>query len=355
MYLLIPLLPFLPWILGGAATIALAWLLRKFFRKQKEEKEEEEIIKSTIEQKQIELNEKLNLIGEILADLSKDSPDFALNEILPKKFEPLQDLWDKIQNVAKQIQFSEKRAHMSRKVGEEVIPSKIPTNEIEIRNMQNISELPKALSGDLGADNDLFYAKVATNSILITQSIERIDVIEEKSILRKKILRLVVDVSGSTDGERNAWNRVLCKLLLHKARGNNAEYSLTTFDDNPQQHDSGLPTKEMQKLQSFIDSSVVVLGGTDINKALQYEINLIHEENESIGLKQDTQIVLITDGTEGINEGFVSNALKQEQIILHTVLLGTEHKELKKVSNKYHHVFVPDKREFLLSDYLNSI
>lgn len=346
MCLLIPLLPLLPWILGGGAAIVLYWLLKKFFKKKKEENKH---LENLIKQIEEEINKKLNLLGEILADLSKDKPDFALNATLPKKFEPLQDLWDKIQNVTNQIQFSEKRAYLSRKIGEKTIPSKIPTDEIEIRNMQNISELPKALSGDLGADDDLFYAKIATNNILITQPIERIDVIEEKNVLRQKILRLVVDVSGSTKGERNAWNRILCKLLLHKANKFNAEYSLTTFDSVPQKHDSGSSRNEMQKLQSFIDSSVVVLGGTNINAALKYEIDLIKKDNEETGVKQDTQIVLVTDGTEGINEDFVSKALKQEQVILHSVLLGNEHQQLKNVSNKYHHVFIPSKQELVLA------
>ncbi len=262
---------------------------------------------------------------------------------LPEKYEPIRPLFNEILAIVHQVAFSERKVSIHKKIGEEMVATNIPTGDIDIRRIEQLSDLPKALTSDLGAEDDIFYPKLASNQILMQQPIAYEGVYAEQFFAPRRIYRVSQDVSGSTKGDRIAWSRMLDYLLMRKARAVGADFLLTTFTDKIL--DSVSATGEdiltFDTANAFIDDAIRADGGTDINMAILDQLESIEKENMTSKAKQDAQIILVTDGTEDIEEKLIAEKLKENQVKLHTVILGKSHNQLKRVSDKYHFLDIP--------------
>ena len=98
-------------------------------------------------------------------------------------------------------------------------------------------------------------------------------------------------------------------------------------------------------MRHFIDSNLQAGGGTNINNAIMYEFERIESENKELDVEQSAQIVLITDGTEGVDVDVIGQKLKENKVTLHTVILGTSNKQLKSVSSRFHFLDVPQEED----------
>lgn len=289
-------------------------------------------------------------VNDLLSDIesgrvSPDGIDSSGNESyrLPSKYDPVQSMFDKILAIVQQVSFSERKVSIRKKIGDESVPSNIPTGDIEIQKMRDLSDLPKALPGHLAADDDIFYPNLATGNVFIQQPVEFQGVYADQFFAPRKIYRISQDVSGSTRGDRIAWSRMLDYLLLRKARNAGADFLLTTFTDSIVESVSATSEdmSTFDKANAFINHNIAADGGTNINLAILDQLRQIEEENEKAKAKQDAQIIIVTDGTEGINEKLITQKIKDNQVKLHTVVLGKRHDQLKRVSDKYHFLDIP--------------
>ena len=333
----------IPLLLSAAAAYFLYRLLRKKI-KDIPEKTDRELQEEKVRQK------RSDLAKELQKDLHEGRIPYAPGTDqyeLPEKYEPIRDLWDSVQKIVNEINFFEHRVSIQNKVGEREIPSNIPTGNTRIITMQQIGDLPKALSSELLLEDDMFYQKLATNNILMQQSIEYEGIYEEKYIRRKKTLRMLQDISGSTKGARIAWSQILNFLLMKKARKARAEESITTFTEQPREsvHAGPAEPASYEQMRHFIDSNLQAGGGTNINNAIMYEFERIESENKELDVEQSAQIVLITDGTEGVDVDVIGQKLKENKVTLHTVILGTSNKQLKSVSSRFHFLDVPQEED----------
>lgn len=328
----------IPILIGlGAATAA--YFLRKYLRKKFEENNYNQS------------NKFLKALAgtgnsQLAKDLLKDLQNGNINksgpgdwDTLPKKYKPILDLWKGVDKIVKEIKFFQKRIVVRHKIGEEPVASKIPTGDMEIEPIKGFDDLPQALPGELGSDDDMFYAKVATKNILMQQPIEYEGIYEDKYFQVRKTLRGLQDCSGSTKGDRIVWSKILNYLLVEKSQKESAELSITTFTNFPEHTITATPEdqKSYTKVKSFIDD-IYDHGGTSINNAMINELEIIEKENKEHKHIQDTQIVLITDGTEGIEEEVIKQKMKDNKVTLHTVILGESNSQLKSVSDKFHYL-----------------
>ena len=150
----------IPLLLSAAAAYFLYRLLRKKI-KDIPEKTDRELQEEKVRQK------RSDLAKELQKDLHEGRIPYAPGTDqyeLPEKYEPIRDLWDSVQKIVNEINFFEHRVSIQNKVGEREIPSNIPTGNTRIITMQQIGDLPKALSSELLLEDDMFYQKLATNT-----------------------------------------------------------------------------------------------------------------------------------------------------------------------------------------------
>ena len=260
---------------------------------------------------------------------------------LPERYEPIADLWDQVKAIVRAIEFSECKITLKAKIGEEVRQTNIPTGDSEIVTMRDLSQLPKVLTSQMGSEDDIFYPSLATNQLLMQQPIEYEDVFDERTLTRQKSLRVLQDVSGSTKRDRIAWSRLLDTLLAEKAKRARAEFALTTFTDGPK-HSTGASHREpesFKKLLDFIEFQIRADGGTNINSTVRIELEKIERENQDLKTDQDARIVLVTDGTQGVDVKYINKQLKELGATLYTVVLGVDHDQLRSISKRY--FFIP--------------
>lgn len=280
-----------------------------------------------------------NIDLDFLSD--SDKSNSTGKSTLPKQYEPIADLWDKVKAIVSAIEFSERKITLRTKIGEEVRQTNIPTGDSEITTMKDLGQIPKVLISQMASDDDIFYPHLVNNQLLIQQPIEYVDEYDERTLKRQKSLRVLQDVSGSTRRDRIAWSRLLDVLLVEKAKRARAEFALTTFTEGPQYSTSASlnEPESFKKLLDFIEFRIRADGGTDINSTIQAELSKIEQENRELETDQDARIVLVTDGTQGVDTGRINKRLKELGATLYTVVLGVDHDQLRSISKRY--FFIP--------------
>ncbi len=347
----------IPYLFAAAAMAAAAYLLRKYlasrnkdknnpfpFLNNDEDKNENERPKASenlLRQRIKLLKELKDAIesGEIKPDGTAKGGD--LSYMIPPKFKPVEEMYKAIILIVNQVTFSERNISVPKKVGEDIQETNVPNGDFEILPLRNVSDLVRILPSELNKEEEMFYASLASGQLLKVQPVERIDVFDDRYLRPRRMLRGLQDVSWSMLGERIACSQLLESLLSLKAQKSHADMMIRSFSNSPKDFISASPDEQISYnvVRFFIDKQLKLYkDGTNINSAMMYELDLIEEENKLLDLKHapQNQLVLITDGTEGINEKVILEKMKANNVVLHTVILGKNHEQLKRVSNKYH-------------------
>ncbi|MBI3572039.1 VWA domain-containing protein [Candidatus Kaiserbacteria bacterium] len=217
------------------------------------------------------------------------------------------------------------------KVGEMLVPSPIPSDEIGIRPIREIAEIPQTLPDALAVDDDRFYAALAAHRLPVIEYQERVDVREDITGQPRKILVLIVDVSGSMgeDG-RIEWAIGLCHAAIKRAIAANAEIALLPFTGRPGTWRHAVGKDECLLLSNRLTQFLTPDGGTSIRLALDEGIRFLAEETFT-----DRQILLITDGDDNVDAEGTRNALSSIGAVLHTVCIGPGNPDLQQASAHY--------------------
>lgn len=203
-------------------------------------------------------------------------------------------------------------------------PSKIPGSNIQIRPIATLSEVASLLPTAQMLDDDLFYGRLASHSLNITEPLEYYG----KS---RKALLVLQDVSGSMrENERIAWARGLCSNLIDKCVKEGAEFILITFHSEPELKCHSVTRNEHREIKKRIPDMLVAEGGTDISLAIRCALEVIQKEK-----LDEARILLVTDGTEMINDQGVLNLVRNRHVFLHTVCIAGDHEQLRKASDRY--------------------
>ncbi len=236
--------------------------------------------------------------------------------------EPIEGGEELISKVVAAVKFA-----MFRRVVVEENPSEVPTDQVNIRPMNGISELDSVIPSVQGYEDDVFFGLAAARQLPVMEFIEQV---EREEKIRKALL-VLQDCSGSMEQEnRIKWAIRLNERLVRKCRDEQAEFVLIPFADSPQAAHHARTSEECDRLQPSIRNILYSDGGTDLDRALGAGMDLI--EREKFG---EARILLVTDGTQEINVSATKERLRRLNVWLHTVCIAGDNLSLRGVSNQF--------------------
>jgi len=204
---------------------------------------------------------------------------------------------------------------------EELKDVPMPDDEISYRPIKNMHEIDKVIPSHMGLDDELFNLKLAKGELLVRQN--------QTKRMKKQVLYLLVDVSGSMEGRKNTYASGVALSLVRQAVDQGCKYFLRFFDYGAHQLHVATDREGANKLCQTLIYTPFSGGGTSIQNALFQAI----EDIEYDPVKYDkAEIMLITDGLD-------STSLTKEMlkgIKLHTVILDNDRNEnLRAISETF--------------------
>lgn len=209
---------------------------------------------------------------------------------------------------------------LGEEIAQEVITSKRKEETVRssIREGYRFtSRIDKAIPRELALPDEILDYKIANKKLLTYEYIEE----------PSGSIYVVIDKSGSMDNrEKTVWSRSVAYALFKKAIAENKRYFLRFFDTEVYPHPNKPPFEDpidvVQKLLKVRSE-----GGTAIDYALDVAVKDIARENLS---DKVNSIILITDGEDDVNTK--PEKLKSHNIVLNSVMIDGENKDLKKLS-----------------------
>lgn len=189
---------------------------------------------------------------------------------------------------------------------------------------------------DIGSDLE----RIVPTELALPKLLFRIKYIESKLLLYEKLipkdigpLYVLVDKSGSMEGEKIRWAKATALALLIKARREGRDFFLRFFDGMP--HALTCVPRRMRS-DEVIDllkylSRVKSGGGTDITKAIVTAC----DDLKGPKVRGVADVILITDGEDNISDLLVTRKLRSANARLVTVMVMGENRSLKNVSDSY--------------------
>jgi uncharacterized protein with von Willebrand factor type A (vWA) domain len=173
-----------------------------------------------------------------------------------------------------------------------------------------------------------------------------------KMILYEKVVRqdygplyVLLDKSGSMDGEKIRWAKATAIALFMRARKEGRPFLIRFFDSAPYSlikvSRSSKPSETL-RLMDYL-ARIKSGGGTDITRSIIAACQDISE----LKMKGLGELILITDGEDRIAENMVRRHLKENNLKLITVMVMGENPDLRRISAKYFKVAKLSNKEML--------
>jgi len=201
---------------------------------------------------------------------------------------------------------------------------------------------------DIG--NDL--ERIVPTELALPRLLFRIKYIESKLLLYEKLipkdigpLYVLVDKSGSMEGEKIRWAKATALALLIKARREGRDFFLRFFDGKPHALTcvpKCMRSDEVIDLLKYL-SKVKSGGGTDITKAIVTAC----DDLKGPKVRGVADVILITDGEDNISDLLITRKLRSANARLVTVMVMGENRSLKNVSDSYLRVTKLDEGDIL--------
>jgi len=192
---------------------------------------------------------------------------------------------------------------------ESIDDSPTPDNDMTISQNKSINDIVRALPMEYLYDDDLFTKKVMEHSLNIIQPQSR--------TLKRQVLYMLLDVSGSMEGDRGIYASGVAVSLLRQALREKATYFLRYFDYQPSELRVIKTKEEAQKMIEELLKQPYSGGGTNFNGALNTAIYDI--KNDPVQF-EEAEIMMITDGDCATN--VTRDTL--DFIKLHTVVIAPD-------------------------------
>ena len=206
----------------------------------------------------------------------------------------------------------------------------------ELYGYEEGSDLERIVSSELALPEELFYVKLAESQLLLYQ--KRI-----KEVLGP--IYLLLDKSGSMDGEKIIWAKAVALALYSRARRENRDFYIRFFDNIPYpliKVAKNAKSKDVVKMIEYI-GKIRGGGGTDISRSVISACEDIKEGH----VKGVSEIILLTDGEDKIAETTVRRSLKEANSTLITVMIRGDNADLRRVSDEYLVVYKLDHDDLL--------
>ena len=205
------------------------------------------------------------------------------------------------------------------------------------RGMQltRISRTELALFETREAEQVLLY-KWATGKLILYEKVVRQDF---------GPLYVLLDKSGSMDGEKIRWAKATAIALFMRARKEGRPFLIRFFDSAPYNlimvSRSGKPGETL-RLMDYL-ARIKSGGGTDITRS----IIAACQDISRLGMRGLGELILITDGEDRLAENMIRQHLRENSIKLITVMVMGENPDLRRISSKYFKVAKLSNKEML--------
>lgn len=200
----------------------------------------------------------------------------------------------------------------------------VPTGNYNVRPLRGVAEFASLLPSSHMLDDNHFYAQLATNKLMVGEFIEY----HGKA---HNTLVVAVDGSGSMENSgRVQWSMGLVERLIDRCIEIGAEMFFVVFSDYIRGSYHVFDKKSAEEIRGRLGSVLSPRGGTDINITLKKIFEIVDE-----GKFAEARILLVTDGTEGVDEENILKELSKRKIFLHTVCIAGEREDLKRISSEY--------------------
>lgn len=206
----------------------------------------------------------------------------------------------------------------------------------ELYGYEKGNDLERIVSSELALPNELFYLKFAESDLMLY---------EKKVNETLGPIYLLLDKSGSMDGEKILWAKAVALALYSRARKENRNFYLRFFDNIPYPLIKVLKNakpKDVLKMVEYI-SKIRGGGGTDISRSILSACEDIKDgSTKGIG-----EVILLTDGEDKIAETAVRKGVKEANSTLVSVMIRGDNPDLKRVSDEYLVVYKLDQEDLL--------
>jgi len=155
------------------------------------------------------------------------------------------------------------------------------THGDELAGYRLTKKIEKALPRELSLPNELFFYKLASSGFLS----------REKMIVKEGAYYVLIDKSGSMEGEKTIWARAVALALLKLAREKRRKFFMRLFDFKVY---SLADDNNIKKLLTTI-LTVKSDGGTNIDAAIQKALRDLEYLKE-----QTNTVIIITDGEDEV-------------------------------------------------------
>jgi len=173
-----------------------------------------------------------------------------------------------------------------------------------------------------------------------------------KLILYEKVVRqdfgplyVLLDKSGSMDGEKIRWAKATAIALFMRARREGRPFLIRFFDSAPYSlikvSRSSKPGETL-RLMDYL-ARIKSGGGTDITRS----IIAACQDVSGLRMRGLGELILITDGEDRIAENMVRKHMKENSLRLVTVMVMGENPDLRRISFKYFKVAKLSNKEML--------
>ncbi|HWQ17927.1 MAG TPA: VWA domain-containing protein [Sulfolobales archaeon] len=201
--------------------------------------------------------------------------------------------------------------------------------------LTRISRTELALFETREAEQVLLY-KWATGKLILYEKVVRQDI---------GPLYVLLDKSGSMDGEKIRWAKATAIALFMRSRREGRPFLIRFFDSAPYNlikvSRSG-KSSETLRLMDYL-ARIKSGGGTDITRSIITACQDVAE----LKMRGLGELILITDGEDRLAENMVRKHLRENNVRLITVMVMGENPDLRKISSKYFKVVRLSNKEML--------
>lgn len=236
---------------------------------------------------------------------------------------------DLITKVVRGVKFSTARCKTSIMMGDRLVEVPYPADEVGVRQIASMSELPRITPREHAMPDDLFYGRLALGETMVRQDLERRDATRE--------LLVVQDCSGSMKwGNRGGYNRIRWALrlnqeLIKRCIREGASYLLLPYASSPEEPIEASGEEELQAALERLPTVLVPDGGTATDEAVNAALDRVgQKEGEAV-----RRMVLVTDGDDSNISSSTASRLREMGVHLHAVMIGEDNFSIRRAADRY--------------------
>lgn len=204
---------------------------------------------------------------------------------------------------------------------------KIKSSKGEIEGYEEGSDIERIVPSELAYPLEYIYTKIVEGKLLIY---------EKKLTLSTGPIYVLMDKSGSMDGDKIKWAKATALALLMRARRERRLFAMRFFDTTPYsliKISKRAKLSEVVRLMDYL-ARIRSGGGTDITRSLLTAV----QDVRNMGQRAPNEIILITDGEDKIAETIITKQLRSVDAKLVSVMIMGENPDLRRISYKYYKV-----------------